>query len=788
MNAPSDANAAADAALEFATVLDGIATLARGPVAADRIHALTPSTDLDWVGSQLALVAELLDLRRRAESLEITPVPDLRGTLGRLKVPGSVLELSQVVDVRRVLAAGRLMLAELDRIGERAPLVARLAVSPVDRALEKRLERSVDDDGELLDSASPALAAARRAVHTARERLVKRLEALLREIDGSGSVTMREGRYVIPIRRDARHRPDGIVHDESASAGTLFVEPTAAIALGNALRAAVAAEEREVLAALRELTDFIRPERASIAALFEMAVTLDALAARADWAFDTNGHRPMMVESGGTLQVVRGRHPLLLMRGIDVVPFDLTLDPGQRTLLITGPNTGGKTVLLKAVGLIIRLAQSGVIPPVDPESILPTVDRVFVDIGDHQSLAADLSTFSAHVAELRRILDDATADSLVILDEVGSGTDPAEGGALAMAVLEELTRRGTLVLATTHLGALKELATRVPGVVNGSLTFDAATLSPTYRFTKGVPGRSYGLAIARRLGLDAAVLEAAEAMVPDADRTLDRLLASIESRTEELETREGAVAERLIEAERREAVAAVTDRDQAERESLLREQERNAERDRARQAKAYLLEARKRVEDALALAKGAADEASAREARRLVEEGVREQADRLEEVAEPALPGSGRLAVGARVRLGTGATGEIAELRTDGRAVVLVGSMRLVVKATTLTRLPDASTPVRASAIPRIDDADRAVIGEVDLRGLRVDEAETEVLAALDGAVMSAQPHLAIIHGMGTGVLRDAVRQLLAADTRVASYDFAPRTQGGTGVTIAVLR
>ncbi|HET9066048.1 MAG TPA: Smr/MutS family protein [Gemmatimonadales bacterium] len=788
MNAPSDANAAADAALEFATVLDGIATLARGPVAADRIHALTPSTDLDWIGTQLALVAELLDLRRRAESLEITPVPDLRGTLGRLKVPGSVLELSQVVDVRRVLAAGRLMLAELDRIGERAPLVARLAVSPVDRALEKRLERSVDDDGELLDSASPALAAARRAVHTARERLVKRLEALLREIDGSGSVTMREGRYVIPIRRDARHRPDGIVHDESASAGTLFVEPTAAIALGNALRAAVAAEEREVLAVLRELTDFIRPERASIAALFEMAVTLDALAARADWAFDTHGHRPMMVESGGTLQVVRGRHPLLLMRGIDVVPFDLTLDPGQRTLLITGPNTGGKTVLLKAVGLIIRLAQSGVIPPVDPESILPTVDRVFVDIGDHQSLAADLSTFSAHVAELRRILDDATADSLVILDEVGSGTDPAEGGALAMAVLEELTRRGTLVLATTHLGALKELATRVPGVVNGSLTFDAATLSPTYRFTKGVPGRSYGLAIARRLGLDAAVLEAAEAMVPDADRTLDRLLASIESRTEELETREGAVAERLIEAERREAVAAVTDRDQAERESLLREQERNAERDRARQAKAYLLEARKRVEDALALAKGAADEASAREARRLVEEGVREQADRLEEVAEPALPGSGRLAVGARVRLGTGATGEIAELRTDGRAVVLVGSMRLVVKATTLTRLPDASTPVRASAIPRIDDADRAVIGEVDLRGLRVDEAETEVLAALDGAVMSAQPHLAIIHGMGTGVLRDTVRQLLAADTRVASYDFAPRTQGGTGVTIAVLR
>lgn len=788
MSTPLAANEKADGALEFAAVLAGIAALARGPVAADRIRTLSPSTDLDWISDQLALVAELLDLRRRAESLEVTPVPDIRGALGRLKVPGSVLDLSQVVDVRRVLVAGRLMLAELDRVGERASLVASLAVSPIDRALEKRLERSVDDDGELLDSASPALAAARRGVHTARERLVKRLEALLREIDGSGSVTMREGRYVIPIRRDARHRPDGIVHDESASAGTLFVEPTAAIALGNALRAAVASEEREVLAVLRELTEIIRPEREPIADLFDMAVTLDALAARADWAFATNGDRPTMVEAGGSLQVIRGRHPLLLMRGIDVVPFDLTLDAGQRTLLITGPNTGGKTVLLKAVGLIIRLAQSGIIPPVDPGSMLPLIDRLFVDIGDHQSLAADLSTFSAHVAELRRILDDATADSLVILDEVGSGTDPAEGGALAMAVLEELTRRGTLVLATTHLGALKELATRVPGVVNGSLTFDAATLSPTYRFTKGIPGRSYGLAIARRLGLDASVLEAAEAMVPDADRTLDRLLASIEARTEALDAREGAVAERLIEAERREAVAAVTDRDQTEREAVLREQERDAERDRARQAKAYLLEARKRVEDALALAKGAVDEVAAREARRLVEEGVREQADRLDEAIESVAPAAGRLGVGARVRLGTGATGEVAELRTDGRAVVLVGAMRLVVKSSTLTRLADSTKPTRALPTPRIDDPDRDVIGELDLRGMRADEAETEVLAALDGAVMSAQPHLAIIHGMGTGVLREAVRRLLASDNRVASYDFAPRTQGGTGVTIAVLR
>lgn len=774
-------------ALEFAAVLEVLAARAAGPVAAARIRALRPVDSPRQIAPAFARIAELLTLLRRGERIEVPGVADIAGALARLRVDGSVLELGELVDIRRTLTAGRIVSSELDRVSESAATLAELRVSALPREIERRLERTVSDDGELLDSASPELAAARREVHAARERLIRRLETILRDQDSGGAVTMRGGRYVIPVRRDARTRPDGIIHDESGSAGTLFIEPSAAIELGNALRAAMIAEERAVLAVLREVTELLRPDRAGLAALHQMCVEVDTLLARASWANDLDSEVPTLSGVGGALRLFGARHPLLLARGVAVVPFDLTLDDAERTLLISGPNTGGKTVLLKSVGLALVLVQSGVVPPLGAGSSVPHLTGLFVDIGDHQSIAADLSTFSAHVAELRRILDRADRGTLVILDEVGSGTDPAEGGALAMAVLEELTGRGTLTIATTHLGALKSLASRVPGVVNGSLQFDAATLSPTYRFTKGIPGRSYGLAIARRLGVDERVLAVADALVPEAERRLDELLASVESREQELRRDEHELIERAIEVDRRAAVADVREQAALEREKALEQREKAAEREMARQAKAYLLAARSRVEQALSLAKGAADQAEAREARRLVEEGVRAEAARLDDEGELPAGDGEAVTVGSSVRLGTGAVGEVAELRGDGRAVVLVGSMRLVVKSATLTRVARESAPRRAPSAPRGDAPVPQADWEIDLRGMRADEAEREVLAAIDGAVLAEQPWVRIIHGMGTGVLRDAVRRLLEQDRRVASYDFAPRAQGGTGVTVAVL-
>ncbi len=780
-------------ALEFSAVLEHLAERAAGPLAAEALRRRRPQHDPAWITGELAVVGEALALLRSGVAFDVVPVPDLRGPLARLRVDGSVLEVVELSQLLAAMSAGRAIMAQLAQLGPGYVALAARAVPPVDRAVERRLERAIGPDDELLDTASPALAAARREVHVARERVVGVLEGVLRGLDpaavpGGASVTVRNGRYVIPVRRDARRRPDGILHDESGSAGTLFIEPGDAIGPGNALRSAVAAEERAVLAVLRELTTAVRPVAAEIEALHRAAVELDTVMARARWALEFDGEVPVIGAAGTGLVLRQARHPLLLARGVSVVPFDLVLDPAERTLLVTGPNTGGKTVLLKTIALVPALAQAGIVPPAAAGTELPLIERFFIDIGDHQSIAADLSTFSAHVGALRRILVEADAGSLVVLDEVGSGTDPAEGGALAMAVLEALTRRGALTLATTHLGALKSLASRVPGVVNGSLQFDAATLSPTFRFTKGVPGRSYGLAIARRLGVDATVLAEAEALVPQAERDLDRLLADVEARRAEMSIEEADQARRRAELADGEARIAAAAEELAARELVLRRDEKEASRQRARQAKAYLLEARKRVETALGMARGAADEAAAREARRLLEEGIRDESVRLEEVdrALPAGASSGELAVGSSVRLSTGAIGDVVELRADDKAVVQLGAMRLVVSRASLTAAPRRAAPApppRSADAPAVDAP-----AEVDLRGLRVDEAQSAVIAALDAAVLAERPRVAIIHGMGTGALRDAVRQILAADRRVASYEFAPRQQGGTGVTVAVLR
>jgi DNA mismatch repair protein MutS2 len=784
---------AALVAIEFPAALEGIAALAVSEVSADALRRRRPVGDVAWIVRELRQVGEVLAAMRRGEGIDVPAVPPLHGVLARLRVAGSVLEVAELGLVAQTIAAGRLVARELARVAEWCPLVAGWRADPVPATIERSLAQAVGEDGELLDTASPGLAAARREVHEARERLIRKLEGLLRGLEGTtagagGSVTMREGRYVIPVRRDARQRPDGIVHDESASAGTLFIEPTAAIGLGNALRAAIAAEEREVLLVLRSLTDALRPHVAVLASSHAMVVAVDGIVARARWAHQLEAEVPDVDAGADRLVLRHARHPLLLMRGISVVPFELALDPDERTVLISGPNTGGKTVLLKATGLLIALAQSGIVPPVGRGTVLPVLRRFHADIGDHQNLAADLSTFSAHVAELRRILDAADDRTLVLLDEVGSGTDPAEGSALAAAVLETLTGQGAITLATTHLGALKSLATTVPGVVNASLEFDVATFTPTFRFQKGVPGRSYGLAIARRLGVAPEVLARAEALVPDAERQLDRLLAQVEARAQALARDEAAVAMGAVAVARREAEVSQLEATLQERELALRRAEKDAARQRARQAKAYLLAAREQVEAALATARGAADEAAAREARRAVEEAIRGVTRDLDLAVDSPAAGAETVAVGDAVRMATGATGEVRELRSDGRAVVLSGAVRLVVPATSLTRI---AAPVRVRASAGVSGLDRPApeaASEVDLRGLRVDEAEATVIAALDAAVLADLPLLRIIHGMGTGALRDVVRQLLAADPRVASFEFAPRAQGGIGVTIAVLR
>jgi DNA mismatch repair protein MutS2 len=775
--------------IELTAVLGLVAEHAAGELAAARLRARRPRADLAWIRGELERVGEVAALFRRGDALRAEPVPDVLRALSRLRIEGSVLDGVELARIRLVIAAGRVVREDLVRVRETAPLVHALVADLPPRAAEKRLEQSLDEDGNVLDGASPALAAARREVHAARQRLVRRLESVLRSIDASAesTVTVRGGRYVIPIRRDLRHRPGGIIHDESSSQGTLFVEPSEAVEFGNALREAEIAEERETLRVLRELTELLRPELSTLRAAFEMCVAVDEVVARARYAVAHRGEVPDVAAAPAPLRIADGRHPLLLGAGSVVIPFDLVLEGTERTLLVSGPNTGGKTVLLKAVALFAAMAQCGVVPPVGPGTRLPVFTRFAADIGDRQSIAASLSTFSAHVRTLGAILADADDATLVLLDEVGSGTDPAEGSALAAATLVSLTRRGAVTLATTHLGSLKTLAAREPGVVNASLQFDAATLTPTFRFEKGVPGRSYGLAIARRLGLPAEVVSDAETRVPEAERGLDALLAVVEERQQAVAREQERVTRLSEESEALSAKLAARQEAQEARDAELRRREKEAERRAREQARAFLLEARATVEEALGAARTAADDAAAREARRTLEDAIRAEGAALAADAEPgpaAVADDGvRLEPGQRVRTPTGAAGEVLELRGDGRAVVRIGAMKLVVEARTLTRVSGAGKAER-SAPARVDAAPPDATLEVDLRGMTGDEAESATIAAVDAAVLAEQPYLRIIHGMGTGVVRERVRRVVSTDRRVKSFAFAPRNLGGTGVTI----
>lgn len=778
------------AAIDFAVALRVVAGYAAGPLGAASVLRRRPRTDPTAIADDLATVDDVAAWLRRGGALGVEPVGDLGAILARLRITGSVLDGAELAALRATLTAVRRTHEELRRAAVEAPRLAALPSELPPRALERALETTVDDDGHVRDDASPALLRLRRRLRETRERLVGALERMLRELtpgEAPQTVTLRNGRYVIPVRRDAKTRVKGIVHDESSSGGTLFVEPGATVDLGNALRELEGDEAREIQRVLREITERIRPETETIEAAWRTAIAADDLVARARYAVAVDGHRPDTAPAPAPLAIVGGRHPLLDAP----VPFDLSLTPRERTLLISGPNAGGKTVSMKAVGLIAALAQAGVIPPVGPGTRLPVFGGLFADIGDRQSIAESLSTFSAHVETLKDVLARADERSLVLLDEIGVGTDPAEGAALAAAVLLSLTARGALTLATTHLGQLKRLAESDPAIVNASLQFDTATLQPTYRLIKGLPGRSYGLAIARRHGLPEGVLREAEAAVPAGEKELDALLADVERRSEALAAREAAVTEQAAALGRREARLAERSRELEQARTSLAETERRVAREAKSATRRYLLDARKTVEEALALARQAVDETTAREARRLIEHAVQGSEPGPPPGAVPGAPvrtppAKTPLAPGDRVRTPMGAVGVVTELRDDGQAVVEAGDLRLRVAVAALDVLPPAEPVERMRPVARYDESTAA--SAVDLRGLRADEAESTLVRAIDEAVRADLPELRVVHGKGTGALRARVRELAEGDPRIAGCAMALPEQGGSGVTLIRFR
>lgn len=772
-----------------------VAERAATSAGAARVRALEPRHDAEWLEQEHARVTAVRSIVESEVGWRSEAIPDVAEGLNRLHVAGATLQAVELLGIGRLLSASRLTKAALSAADAPAMSTALLREYRdqllVDASAEQAVTRVVAEDGTILDGASPALRRIRRELRDSEGQLVALLEKIMGRLEAHQrvpdmSVTVRNGRYVIPVRREGRGAVGGLVHDSSHSGATLFVEPPAAIEACNRIRELEADELREIDRLLAELSERLRPLTDALKATLDALSTLDGLYARARFAIDFACTPVELRAPGHGIAMIEARHPLLQAQGIRVVPVTLVMEPDERTLLVSGPNTGGKTVLLKTVGLLSAMAQSGIPIPVSKGSAVAIYDDIFADVGDEQSIEASLSTFSAHLKNIAEILRRATPQSLVLLDELGSGTDPVEGAALGGAVVEVLTRRGTLSCATTHLGALKELASDVSGVVNASLQFDAERLAPTYLLIKGIPGRSYGLSIARRLGLPGEVLENAEARVPKVERDVNALLESLEAREATLARLEAAAAESLEGAKD-------TAHRLAEREARLREREVAFERESRQEARRYLLESRQEVERTIRELRQAGENAdeAAREARQKVEQLAEAQRSRLQELERPTVPREGQ-GIAAEPEPGMlvivhamgGKTGRVIE-RRDGNLLVALGAVKMTFPVSGVSVAPVQAMPSATAMYG--DEPEFSVATEIDVRGVRAGEVDDIVLQAVDAAIRADLKSLRVIHGKGTGALRQRVAEMLRKDTRVRGFRPGEFNEGGTGVTVVEL-
>jgi DNA mismatch repair protein MutS2 len=763
--------------LEFPRVLETIAALARSPAGRDAVRALRPAADHAATARQLDTLTELLALGGEAGRPPLADVPPLAKALAAAAPEGAALEPRRLAEVRDVLAVARQVRAYLARDPDRFPRLAERA-GALERLpeLADALAAALDETGQLRDDASPALAAARRVTRELRTEMEARLERLVRDpamgdVVGEHYVTIRNGRFVVPIRAAAMHTIPGVFQDRSASGETVFLEPLFAVEMNNRLLLAAKDEEAEERRLRIELSTLVRAHADRLQAVETALGTIDALAAAATLAERHSFTRPTL----GAAEVVlrAARHPLLLATGRPVVPVDILVPAERRGLAITGPNAGGKTVAMKTLGLCALMAHAGLFIPAAEGSRLPHLDAVLVDVGDEQSIDRDLSTFSAHVENLAGIAAAAGPRALVLLDEPGAGTDPVEGAALAVGVLTDLLARGPLVVFTSHFAPVKTFALAEAALDVAAFDVDPKTGAPRFRLTYHTVGQSFALPIARRHGLPARALETAERLLAGESRDLARALARLEETRRAFETsREEVEAERARLAATHsevEALSADLRARQRQRWGEDLEESRRFVRELEARGRALLDELRQRPEPAAlrAFVREASETMAAR-GRAL---GAEAPAGR------PPVPGDMVEVVGRGIR------GELVEIAGE-RARIQRGGLRFEVPADQL-RVVDGPPPRQRvpAAVAPVEDGE----AEINLIGQRARDALAALSPFLDRAMRAGLAEVRVVHGLGTGALRRAVREYLDTSPYCARYRDAEQAAGGAGVTIAEL-
>jgi DNA mismatch repair protein MutS2 len=800
------------ATLEYDKVIARLAAHAQTARGRALALALKPSADYGEVLHRQRLTAEGRRMREMKPNVGLGAVRDI-GTLAHQAGLGHALEPAELLDVQATLAHAHTTRETIDRLRVYLPFLAEISDRVGDfREITTEIGRCINRRAEVVDAASPVLAQLRRESRIAHDRLTQRLNQLLNSSRGAIQepiVTLRDGRYVIPVKAEQRAHLPGIVHDVSSSGATVFLEPLETVEMGNRWREMLAEEQREVARILRELSARVGARDADIAETIEALAEIDLSLAKGRLGEEIDAkhlphdglEQPWLREKPDALFLEEARHPLLTGT---VVPVTVWLgealearnsqseDAGGAfsVLLITGPNTGGKTVALKTVGVLSLMAQAGLPVPASANSRLPIFDAVYADIGDEQSIEQSLSTFSSHVGNIISILESATGESLVLLDELGAGTDPVEGAALAKAILSHLLSIGALTVATTHHGELKAFAHTTPGIANASVEFDVETLSPTYRLHVGLPGQSNALAIAQRLGMPEPILEEARGGI-DPDRlAVESLISDLHREREAAQTASAEQRSAVREAERaRERVTKELQSLEANRARLIERTQREME--------AELVQMRSRLRDAsrelqraerLNVFERAQAVEAAKQSLAQAETAAKQVTKRKQRRQRAPLP---EIAAGDQVFLVDVPTpGEaLSPPDEDGDLDVKLGSLRARINVRQIERVEKraagdghvaAGPPPSAMPLPSASP-------ELDLRGLSVDEALLLIDQRLDEAARAGVREMRIIHGKGTGTLRRAVRDMLSKHALVQGHAGAPPRGGGDGVTVVEL-
>ena len=760
---------------------------------------LTPLTSEKIIKEELRSTTEAVDLIVRKGPLPTGGLYDIREALLLAKKGGS-LTMRQLLEVQNVLGISSEVVAfmhddalpELKYIGEMVDLIVEFT------ALEKEISRCILTEDEMADNASPKLKDIRRNIHQQNQAIKNKLSRIITSSSNKTYlqdtiVTMRDGRYVIPVKQEYRSFFPGMVHDQSKGGATLFIEPQGVVELNNKLRELEVEEQLEIARILAELSSRVAEHYREIRSNLELLTKLDFIMAKGKLSCKMHASEPK-IDADGELRLISARHPLIEYK--KAVPVDIRIGGDYRTLIITGPNTGGKTVSLKTAGLLVMMAQSGLHIPASHASTLPIFGEVFADIGDEQSIEQSLSTFSSHMKNIVSIIDKASYDSLVLVDELGAGTDPTEGAALAIAILERFYDSGALTMATTHYNELKKYALATSGVENAAMEFDVETLTPTYRLLIGVPGKSNAFEISKKLGLSESVIERASEHIKHGDMEFENVISSIE------DDKRKAAADRLdaesMRAEIEERLKKLEEKEKAiseKRADIIAEAKREA-RELLRETKSAVKDVQKdlrRLQKSGAhtnLNTGALEKSRRKinEAEDLVSEKVVKQVN-----SEPV--SADTLKIGDRVKLLTiGQNGTILSLPDEkGNLMINIGALKVKARLQDLMlinegkdRKPQAKSSSKYGSLLRSKSS--SVSASINVMGKNLEDALADVEKYLDDVYMAGLDMVSIIHGRGGGILKDGIRQMLKRKKYVDSYGAASYNDGGEGVTLVRMK